>query len=936
METISHEIRGGVMSMPHVHNETFMSNGYEVLEDDHPAEDEFDLPIDEDSPQPNSSRENTAGDFLAYESSTNNNHSKPNRIFQHDRYTNLRVQFPNDEQLSPQTIQKVVREQKQALALQLKELETIENTQNAVTGHQANGASKQLLMGTTWEQKLQPFLNAQGGIADPQYVPKLMQLLAEEKNTNVLLMFARALLHSHAKVHKRFVESRGLKEWLRTWLHSSDAKLVVASLDLFVVVPISEEQLKASHLEEIITDLLNNTSMANQAAKAFKKIAAVKAHSQSLSKPTASNPSKVAKAPAEKQKLTPSNESIFGGEEPAPQPKPVVPKGLQKRIAPDYLKPRKHKMQVVDMEETGGKENVEDATFQKKKGISLAEKPMSADAIKKAKLKEKYLDNAPHTSSPPLPLSPPSASESTPTPTQQAMPSPPLSTSTPEPSIPPTTTISAASGYPIEPPLKKQRLPPSVTVPPLSIPPPAPSPVPEAAPAVSTGEDDVWDVASNAPPEEEIPFEPPTPYSKKTGKLKKKVTWVTDDKLEACKYFYKESAPNAADDSGTAPEAAPAPMHQMTHAEFEKHRLEDVKRERADRSAAGTKKVIPQPTVRWRVPPLMEYVGVDTRGRGQESKQVAIQTDRETKVLNLYFMDDSKTPNTPSEPDTKQEEYDDSRVKLIASGDERHPAYTSSQQYQQHPQQQPQQQQARRAASSPTPSFDSNALSSLLQMTSNMPLARPPQMQPQMQQQMQPQLQPQMSPPMQQMHPLQAQLPPQMQAQLQQQLQQMQQILQQPGQLQQLQPQQLQQLQQQLQQMQGLNLLGQVNPAVFGMQVQQAQQMQQMLQQQQQLHALQALQQQQQQQQLLPNFSGFQLPGANQPGLFQGVNPLQQLQQLQPQQLQQLQQQLQLQQLAPTLQNINPMLLNSLLQNQQSGQPPQSFPQQQQQHRYRS
>lgn len=920
METISNEIRVGVMSMPHVHNESFMSNGYEVLEDDHPAEDEFDLPIDEDSPRPNSSKENNVGDFLASDSSTNNNHSKPNRIFQPDRYANLRVHFPNDDQLSPSTIQKVIREQKQALGLQLKELEAIENTQNALTGqHQVNGASKQLLLGSTWEQKLQPYLNTEGGIADSQYLPKLMQLLAEEKNSIVLLMFAKAVLRSDPKAQKRFVDSKGLK-WLRTWLHSSDTKLVVTSLELFAILPMTEEQLKASHLEETITDLLSNTSIANQAAKAFKKIAAVKSPARSPAKQPAT-PTKVTKPPT---KLTPLNDSIFGGEEPNQPAKPVPPKGLQKRIAPDYIKPRKHKMQVVDLEETTGKEFVEESV-QKKKLPSGSEKPLSADAIKKAKLKEKYLDNAPHTASPPMPVSPPiEPASSSITPATQ---SPPLSTPHETPSNHPMTTISSASGYPIEPPLKKQRLPPSVAVPSLPIP-PAPSPVPEPAPVSSTGEEDaVWNVAANAPPEEEIPFEPPTPYSKKTGKLKKKVTWVADEKLESCKYFFKEAAPNADDSLTPTSDAAPIPLHQMTHAEFEKHRLEEAKRERADRSAAGVKKVIPQPTVRWRVPPPMDMPGSDRRARGEESKQAAIQTDRETKVLNLFFMDDSKTPNTPSEPDAKQDEYDDSRVKLINPRDDKdqhRPGAHPYQQYQPHPQQQ-----QSRQASSPTPSIDSNALNSLFSHLQSSGL-RPPQMQtPPMQQQ--PTIQPQMSPPMQQLQQLQAQLQPQMQAQLQQQLQQMQQLLQQPGQLQQLQPQQIQQFQQQLQQMQGMNLLGQVNPTMLGMQVQQAQQLQ-MLQQQQQLQALQALQQQQQQQQL------FQMT-ANQPGVFQGLNmnALQQLQQLPPQQLQQLQQQLQLQQLGPALQNINPMLLNSLLQNQQSGQPPQSFPQQQQpQHRYRS
>lgn len=134
MATISPELRAGVMSMPHVRYETFMSNGHEVLEDDQPAEDEFDLPIEEDlssySRNSEDAREDNATDFMGIASSTNQRNSHSNRIFKTDHYANLRVQFPNDEQLSPQQINKALREQKQALGLQLQELERIE-TQNA-------------------------------------------------------------------------------------------------------------------------------------------------------------------------------------------------------------------------------------------------------------------------------------------------------------------------------------------------------------------------------------------------------------------------------------------------------------------------------------------------------------------------------------------------------------------------------------------------------------------------------------------------------------------------------------------------------------------------------------------------------------------------------------------------------------------------------------
>lgn len=74
-------------------------------------------------------------------------------------------------------------------------------------------------------------------------------------------------------------------------------------------------------------------------------------------------------------------------------------------------------MQMVDMEETAGKE-LQDDSLQKKKLALGSEKPLSADAIKKAKMKEKYLDHSPS-----VPLSPPDSTGTTQAPGQ----SPPLS-----------------------------------------------------------------------------------------------------------------------------------------------------------------------------------------------------------------------------------------------------------------------------------------------------------------------------------------------------------------------------------------------------------------------------------------------------------------------------------------------------------------------------
>lgn len=196
-----------------------------------------------------------------------------------------------------------------------------------------NGASKNPLHSTTWEQKMQPYLDAEGGILEPQYLPKLMQLFETEKNFNILLLFAKAVLHSSPLVHKRFVELDGLKRWIRKWL-TTTPKLIQVALELVIVLPMTPEQLKAGHIMDNVLECMSSDDAAVQqyAVKASRKLSAVEnktssSNPQSPKTTTQTKPTKVTKPPVEKQKLTASNESAFGGGEEAPvKVVPATPK----------------------------------------------------------------------------------------------------------------------------------------------------------------------------------------------------------------------------------------------------------------------------------------------------------------------------------------------------------------------------------------------------------------------------------------------------------------------------------------------------------------------------------------------------------------------------------------------------------------------------------
>ena len=51
--------------------------------------------------------------------------------------------------------------------------------------------------------------------------------------------------------------------------------------------------------------------------------------------------------------------------------------------------------------------------------------------------------------------------------------------------------------------------------------------------------------------------------------------------------------------------------------------------------------------------------------RGTESKQIAIQQRRELTELQAHYIDDKSIPESPSEPSTKEADYDDAKTPII-------------------------------------------------------------------------------------------------------------------------------------------------------------------------------------------------------------------------------------------------------------------------------
>lgn len=51
--------------------------------------------------------------------------------------------------------------------------------------------------------------------------------------------------------------------------------------------------------------------------------------------------------------------------------------------------------------------------------------------------------------------------------------------------------------------------------------------------------------------------------------------------------------------------------------------------------------------------------------RGKDSKQKAIESERQSRVLTVFYFDAKDIPDTPAEPDTVEPDYDDSQVTII-------------------------------------------------------------------------------------------------------------------------------------------------------------------------------------------------------------------------------------------------------------------------------
>lgn len=171
--------------------------------------------------------------------------------------------------------------------------------------------------------------------------------------------------------------------------------------------------------------------------------------------------------------------------------------------------------------------------------------------------------------------------------------------------------------------------------------------------------DDIWSVAEsdvipiNFPtnPLDYVPSESPG-FSKKTNKPKKKVTWPKDDsKLEAVREFSKdeEEIPNAVEiekNLGDFSNVERAHMHNVTN--------------------VNPSQEIPLSFKPYKAPRVMELPIECVVKRGEMSKQVGIQNERESKELapSYWHFAHSKIPENPTEAPAESD-YDDSKTKII-------------------------------------------------------------------------------------------------------------------------------------------------------------------------------------------------------------------------------------------------------------------------------
>jgi len=204
------------------------------------------------------------------------------------------------------------------------------------------------------------------------------------------------------------------------------------------------------------------------------------------------------------------------------------------------------------------------------------------------------------------------------------------------------------------------------------------------------------------------------------SKKRKRVSWAPEDKLTTVKTFEKY-LPSLMGNTSRPSGSFQALMqlekqHERQMAEQQRKHEEEEWKENLENMT---------PAVPWKAPQLLFMSPECKVAMGENSKEVDIQRQRQSKILGEYYSRDEDIPPTPAEPAEPQEDYDDTSIPL---DDTQKPPPRQKQilpPSQQHPQQHPPPQQRPQMASTSSfgaPTLSPSVLSGTGQFMLNIPL----------------------------------------------------------------------------------------------------------------------------------------------------------------------------------------------------------------------